>query len=59
MLMRCATLLTTLLLMSPPLLADHHGHSHEEAAPQQASEIEVAQPWARATPPGLRRAAVS
>lgn len=52
MLMRCATLLTTLLLMSPPLLADHHGHSHEEAAPQQPSEIEVAQPWARATPPG-------
>lgn len=47
-----AMLLTALLLMPLPLLADHHGHSHEEAAPEQPSEIEVAQPWARATPPG-------
>ncbi|HSP32503.1 MAG TPA: copper chaperone PCu(A)C, partial [Halomonas sp.] len=52
MFMRRATLLTALLLMSAPLLAAHHGDGHDEAMPGQATEIEVSQPWARATPPG-------
>ncbi|MDQ7729511.1 copper chaperone PCu(A)C [Halomonas sp. SpR8] len=52
MLMRCATLLTTLLLISSPLLAAHHGDDHNDAMPGQTSHMEIAQPWARATPPG-------
>ena len=51
MLMRRFMLLTALLFMSTPLMAAHHGSDHSNAM-EGHSSIEVAQPWARATPPG-------
>ncbi|TVP47959.1 MAG: copper chaperone PCu(A)C [Halomonas sp.] len=44
--------LMTLALMSTPLWAAHHGDGHDEAVSEQTANIDVSQPWARATPPG-------
>ena len=44
--------LLTMLLISAPLSAAHHGGARQEGMAGQASSIEVAHPWARATPPG-------